>query len=425
MIKINSYSITSIIILVLSFIIISCQADEVSEVAVIDETLTNKPWTNLEWNNNPENFQFAIVSDRTGGNRPGVFEQGIEKFNLLQPEFVISVGDLIGGYTENVERINKQWDEFDQIISRLEMPFFYVPGNHDITNQVMEDIWKQRLGPTYYHFVYKNVLFLALNGEEGFDAHRNSFYSPEQREYVRKTLDENPDVRWTIIFMHKPIWADSAKSERSGWSEIEEMLTDRKHTVFAGHHHSYKHYERNNTSYIQLATTGGGSGLAGPMYGQFDHIVWITLKDDGPVVANLMLEGIWDKEFSAEDIKNYLELTLKGKAVRPITEFSESSALFGTQIEFKAFNTQNIPMNVIVSFGSSENFSINPWSIERNVTPNSVEIFGASLKMKTKSLVDKKKLVKELNSLRAKYLITYDFEGYGKISVQGTVALFD
>ena len=44
-----------------------------------------------------DGFRFAIVSDRTGGARPGVFERAIDELNLLRPEFVISVGDLVEG----------------------------------------------------------------------------------------------------------------------------------------------------------------------------------------------------------------------------------------------------------------------------------------------------------------------------------------
>jgi len=94
------------------------------------------PWTHLEWNDDPANFQFAIVADRTGGHRKGVFEDAVGKLNLLQPEFVMSVGDLIEGYTEDVPLIRDQWEEFQGFVDALEMSFFYVPGNHDITNLV-------------------------------------------------------------------------------------------------------------------------------------------------------------------------------------------------------------------------------------------------------------------------------------------------
>src|SRR5207237_5175905 len=41
-----------------------------------------------------------------------------------------------------------------------------------------------------------------------------------------------------------------------------------------------------------LATTGGASKLRGPEYGEFDHLVWVTMKKDGPILANVLLDGI-------------------------------------------------------------------------------------------------------------------------------------
>ena len=56
---------------------------------------------------NPNRFQFAIVADRTGGRRPGVFANAIRKLNLLQPDFVMSIGDLIEGDTDNETELEK------------------------------------------------------------------------------------------------------------------------------------------------------------------------------------------------------------------------------------------------------------------------------------------------------------------------------
>src|SRR5690349_1318550 len=83
------------------------------------------PFTHLEVNNRPNSFQFAIVSDRTGGRRPGVFSKAVEKINLLQPEFVISVGDLIEGYSEDPGTWALEWSEFETKLSRFQMPFFF------------------------------------------------------------------------------------------------------------------------------------------------------------------------------------------------------------------------------------------------------------------------------------------------------------
>ena len=56
-----------------------------------DVSTNRKPWTNLNFNNHPQNFQFDIISVRNGGNRLGIFEDDIKKLNLMQPEFVINI----------------------------------------------------------------------------------------------------------------------------------------------------------------------------------------------------------------------------------------------------------------------------------------------------------------------------------------------
>ena len=258
-----------------------------------DVDTQKKPWTNLDFYNDPANFQFAIVSDRNGGNRPGVFEKGVEKLNLMMPEFVMCVGDLISGYTTDTALITKQWDEVNQIISNLKVPFFYLPGNHDITNKVMEKEWEKRYGKRYYSFNYKYVLFIILDSNDDDDYN----LTRQQTDFVLKTLKENQGVRWTYLFMHHPIWTYDTGGR---FPEIQEALKSRKHTVIAGHEHRYHHEEINNANYYILATTGAGSALLGEPFGEFDHISWITMTDNGPVMANLKLDGILPHDVANE-----------------------------------------------------------------------------------------------------------------------------
>ena len=61
-----------------------------------------KPWTSQELQNDPAEFQFVVIGDRTGGaNQQGTFKLAIDQLNLLQPEFVINVGDIIEGYSDD------------------------------------------------------------------------------------------------------------------------------------------------------------------------------------------------------------------------------------------------------------------------------------------------------------------------------------
>ena len=281
-----------------------------------------KPWTHLNFQNDPDDFQFAIVPDRTGGDYRGAFTNALDKVNRMHPEFVITVGDLVEGM--NMQYVNarrtvadvqiEQQTELTNMTAKVVAPFFTVVGNHDIgrsrpyppcfarANEESTKGWKKFYGnDTYYSFVYKRVLFVCLNTMEGRVAGREQVgITDSQYAWFKKTLDDNADVRWTCIFMHQPAeWLTDA------WFRFEkEELTKRRYTVFAGDWHTYLHAKRHGRDYYVLSVAGGGScmnarlggeqrtQLKGPEYGEMDHITWVTMTPDGPDVMNLVLGGM-------------------------------------------------------------------------------------------------------------------------------------
>lgn len=257
-----------------------------------------RPWTHLDFNNDPAAFQFAVVSDNTGGSRAGVFASAVDKLNLLQPEFVISVGDLIEGYTEDREQLEKEWAEFEAMVGQLAMPFFYVAGNHDVTNAVMTQLWKEKFGRHYYAFVYRDVLFLILDTQDGGAGseapyHNKDGLSAAQVAWAQATLAAHEDVRYTMVIMHQPLWKHAAGGRAQiSFGQVEAALAGREYMVICGHHHRYTYHECGHHVYVVLATTGGASQLRGVEYGEFDQAVWVTMTPDGPQIANLLLDGI-------------------------------------------------------------------------------------------------------------------------------------
>lgn len=279
------------LLLLLILIKIQCYAQDPFTHQLTSKTL---PWTGKEFDNNAEQFQFAIVSDRTGGHRAGVFGYALNKLNRMHPEFVMSVGDFIEGYTKDTSILHAEWMEFDSIVDHLDMRFFALPGNHDISNDVMRQLWLDRYGRSYYHFRYKDVLFLAFDSNDGDGV----VFSREQLDYFKNVLKENTDVRWTLLFMHHPIWN---YREFNGFTEIENLLKDRPYTVFAGHTHRYFKTIRQDRNYYLLATTGGGSRLRGPRMGEFDHVTWVTMTDQGPDLLHLQLSGMLEGDLLNEE----------------------------------------------------------------------------------------------------------------------------
>ncbi|MBE6400009.1 MAG: hypothetical protein E7041_07715 [Lentisphaerae bacterium] len=290
-----------------------------------DVTSEKKPWTHENFRNDPDEFSFAIIPDRAGSERRGIFPEAIKKANMLCPEFIMTVGDLIEGQMwksrQDHEFMRGQWKELNSYTATSEAPFFHVVGNHDIcrtrpgfprANETTREVWEENCGThTWYSFVYKNVLFICLNSMSGGDSRKPQIaITPEQLAWAKDVLKKNPDVRWTLIFMHHPgAWNQAA------FLELEKDLIKRNYTVFAGDWHHYVKFRRHNRNYYVLATAGGcGSGprgkdgrpmLKGMEYGEFDHIAYVTITKKGPVVANILLDGILpDDVMTYEKTKN-------------------------------------------------------------------------------------------------------------------------
>jgi len=340
-----------------------------------------KPWTGLAADDDPNDFTFAVVADRTGGHRPGVFERAIEKLDLLAPAFVVSVGDLIEGDTQDPAEIAAQWAEFHAIVARLRMPFFRVPGNHDYGNPAMAREWLRRFGPSYYHFVYKDVLFLVLNSEL-FSSYASPGRAVEggdtqeaQMRFVERVLAEHRDARWTFVLLHQPFW--DTPGEHADWQRVEAWLGDRPATVLAGHFHFYTAQVRSGREYITLGTTGGGSELRGIDRGEFDHVMLVSFRGARPVIANLLLDGVHGSDVFTAAMRNLVGSLDRAVTTEPQRVVSER---FGAgEQRFTLRNDSDRPITVRGDFPPGPHFSVSPSEVVRTLAPGASESLAVKL----------------------------------------------
>jgi hypothetical protein len=330
---------------------------------VIQANAQKIPVTEKPYNSDDDIFRFAIVSDRTGGMQAGIFKQAIDKVDLMQPEFVVSVGDLIDGYTEDPKIWNAQWDEFDAIVDKLDMPFYYVPGNHDTSNKLLTEAWRKRLGRDYYHFKYKDVLFLALNTDEI----EGGGIGSKQAKYIEKVLAKNQEVKWTLIFMHRPLWS---YGNRLGYDAIEKALGKRAYTVFSGHHHHYRYKMHNEMEHFTLATSGGGSHLRGAKVGEFHHLTWVTMKENGPDVAHLELSGIYDKNVVHEADYADIQVLRKGDWLQVLPQVYSAEKFDKIPVKLLLKNTSEKPLVVKGVMKDNADFSFLPKQIVDTLLPH-------------------------------------------------------
>jgi hypothetical protein len=193
-----------------------------------------------------------------------------------------------------------------------------------VNPSVLWDVWEERYGRRYYHFVYKDTLFLVMDTEdnppelqvelnrirdealrvvkeEGWDAFDATEYgqsmerlsgriSSEQSAYFNRVIAQYPQVRWTFVLMHKGAWK---RPNEENFARIEAALAGRPYTVFYGHAHSYRHEQRQGRDYIRLATTGGVQNRGKDM--AIDHVTLVTVSPDGVDIANIRMSGIFNK----------------------------------------------------------------------------------------------------------------------------------
>ncbi len=319
------------------------------------------PVTNTRFNTDSNLVQFAILSDRTGGMVPGIFEDAVKKANLLQPQFILSVGDLINGYSTDSVLINAQWKEFTNLLEPLTVPFFYVPGNHDISNSWMQQEWKRRYGQSHYYFVYKNVLFLSLNSQDEGDYGMKA----EQVAYFQQILQQFPAVRWTFVFMHQPLWAKTG----TGFEKIEAALANRNYTVFAGHTHNYLLSERNKRKYYILATSGGGSERRGEQFGEFDHITWVSFQSAEPKVVHLKLDGLVEENIVDEALRKKIRPLTSGNWLRLKPAQTRSSVESLIQASVQLRNPGELPLAVKGNLPKLTGWHTEPETIQLTLGP--------------------------------------------------------
>lgn len=321
----NSSSFLTLALVGMTFLVSCAQKEDATVPIFTHDINTGKtPWTKEAFDSNSEKFSFAVHSDLTGGERPRIYEVAIAQLNLMRPELIVNVGDLIEGGAPDSTSWDQQWDSFDSRSQAAQTPVFYTGGNHDLTGNFAQGIWKERYGKNYYHFLYKNTLFLVLDSEDhgkerndeiekirnegirvldeqGREAYAQTEYanlpersfgniSEEQMNYFLEVLEKNPGVKWTFLMMHKPMW-ENPENER--FFKLEEALKGRNYTVFNGHTHTFRYLKRNGMDYINLATTGGAQNNS--MGRSMDHFLWVTVDGEGVSIANLLMEGILDK----------------------------------------------------------------------------------------------------------------------------------
>lgn len=215
-----------------------------------------------------EDLKFVVISDTNPEiwhqKDFSVFEYEIEQINRLGPDLVINLGDLIYGY--GLRGTRWQWEKYLEVIRKIKVPYYQIPGNHDVFNKNARRIYLDIFKKTYQSFTVKEVHFILLDNLED---NQWGKIGGEQFHWLKQDLLKK-DWKMAFVFVHVPVWDMKARNVKMEWrkfwfDEIHPRLREAGvRAVFAGHTHRFGPTRIYDS--IRYYIAGGGGPKLHPLF---------------------------------------------------------------------------------------------------------------------------------------------------------------
>jgi len=232
----------------------------------------------LHENDRPQ-FSFAIIADshiteeeglaidgtiETGKKVAGMYRDIIERVSAMEPEFVVHLGDITHPAPSEPDYGDAAL-AFHKASDILSMPYYLVPGNHDIGEKLHPALpeldadvsitkrnigmYEQHFGRQRYSFKHQDCMFIVINSmliNSGLEEEQ------DQWDWLEETLENHSGGR-SFVFSHYPLYLSTADEadhydniDQPGRSRLMGILA--QHNVegfYAGHVHNffYNHLE--------------------------------------------------------------------------------------------------------------------------------------------------------------------------------------
>ncbi len=227
-------------------------------------------------------FTFLQISDsHVGFDKPanpnalGTLEEAINKIKALpaKPSFMIHTGDIT-----HLSKVS-EFDDAERIISQARLDVHYVPGEHDVIDDDMGKLYRDRYGrgtkgSGWYSFDANGVHFVGLVNVVDLKAGGLGNLGADQLAWLEDDLKSRSASTPIVVFAHIPLWVIYPQW---GWGtdDGERVLALLKRfgsvTVLNGHIHQIIQKVEGNVSFHTARSTAfpqpapGAAPSPGPM----------------------------------------------------------------------------------------------------------------------------------------------------------------
>lgn len=227
-------------------------------------------------------FSFAFLTDihlTPAKDAPKGFQQAIDTVNRLNPDFVITGGDLImDALGQKRSRADSLYQLYEGLIKEFKMPVHNTVGNHELFAFYNRDIdtldpdygdgmFRRYFGNPWQSFDYKGWHFILLKSIEqtpsrGYEGR----ISDVQMEWLKNDLSKVGDETPVVVSVHIPLitaygqWQEGGQQVNGAGSvitngkEVLDLLRKKNlRLVLQGHQHYYEDLYMDGVHFI----TGG------------------------------------------------------------------------------------------------------------------------------------------------------------------------
>lgn len=236
----------------------------------------------------PRVQRIAVLPDRTTGRDWGLpyLDAAVEDLNIVRPDAVFTVGDMVQGYTRDAARWDREATDYLARVGRLHARFYPTPGNHDVISgtrssddRTFAERYRRFFGPLYYSVELDLATAIVLFSDEGLGDGK-IILSDAQLAWLAGTLDAAAArAKPIFLLMHRPLW----RSASVKWDQRVQPLLEKAgvDAVIAGHFHALQRDPDVNGVQYHIVGTCGGMMDQPPLAGQLQHLTFVDCGADG------------------------------------------------------------------------------------------------------------------------------------------------